>query len=140
MSYSCVSNGFYFSLRSRSGGRSAQTYEECWNLNIFSRFGPFLQFFGQAKEWLKLELYGMIGMSHVFACLMLFILHLQGRIVKDWGVLGVFCRGQFKMWITLNFADIVNFVSLILWLIVFFVYDPGQQTGECFSLLKMVLF
>ena len=29
MAYSCVPNGFYFSLKSRSGGRSAQSYEEC---------------------------------------------------------------------------------------------------------------
>ena len=69
-------------------------------------------------------------MSHVFACLMLFILRLQGRIVKDWGVLGVFCRGQFKMCITLNFADIVNFVSLILCLIVFLsmILDSKQES------------
>ena len=41
MSYSYVPNGFYFSLRSRSQGRSAKTYEEFWDLNIFSRLGPF---------------------------------------------------------------------------------------------------
>ena len=28
MLYSCVPNGFYFSLRSRSGGKGAQTYED----------------------------------------------------------------------------------------------------------------
>ena len=111
MSYSCVSNGFYFSLRSRSGGRSAQTYEECWNLNIFSRLSPFLQFFWQVKEAFKLELYGMIEISHVVACLKIFILHRQGRVVKEWEVLGVSYRGQFKAWITLNSADIVNLVS-----------------------------
>ena len=139
MSHSCVPNGFYFSLRSKSEGRSAQAYEECWNLNIFSCFGPFLRFFGQLKEWLKLELCGMIGMSHVVACLMLFILREQGRIVKDWGVLGVSCREQFKTWITLSFADIVNFVSLILCLIVFCLWSwtPNKRV---FSLLKMVLF
>ena len=119
MSYSCVPNGFYFSLRSRSGGRTAQTYKECWSLIIFSRLNPFLQLFGQVKEWRKLELYGMIKISHVVACLKLFILHRQGRVVKEWEVLGVSCRGQFKAWITLNSADIVNFVSLILYLIAF---------------------
>ena len=67
MSYSCVPNGFYFSLRSRSGGNSAQTYEECLNLSIFCRLGTFLEFFGQVKEWLRLELYGIIGMSHKVA-------------------------------------------------------------------------
>ena len=54
----------------------------------------------------------MIGTSHVVGCLMLFILRQQGRIVKEWGVLGVSCRGQFKAWTTLNFANVVNFVSL----------------------------
>ena len=83
MSHSCVTNGFYFSLRSRSGGKSVQTYEECWDLSIFSCLGPSLQFFGQAKEWLKSEFYGMIGMSHVVAFLMHFILSRQGRIVKE---------------------------------------------------------
>ena len=126
MSYSCVPNGFYFPLLSRSGGRGAQTYEECRNLSILSCLYLFLQFFWQVKEWLKFELYRMKGISHVVACLMLFILRRQGRIVKEWGVLGVSCCGQLKSWITLNFADIVNFVSLILCLIVFFVYDPGQ--------------
>ena len=42
MSYSYVTNGFYFSLRSRSGGTSAQTYEEYLNLSIFSRLGLLL--------------------------------------------------------------------------------------------------
>ena len=50
---------------------------------------------------------------------MIFILRRQGRIVKEWGVLGVSCRGQFKAWITLNVADVVNFVSLILCLVSF---------------------
>ena len=36
MLYSCVPNGFYFALRSMSTGRSAQTYEQCSNLSIFS--------------------------------------------------------------------------------------------------------
>ena len=66
MLYSYVPN-FNFSWRSRLGGGSAQTYEECSNLSIFCRFDHF---------------------PHVF--------------------------GQFKAWIELNFADFVNFVSLIL--------------------------
>ena len=61
----------------------------------------------------------MIGTSYVVGCLMLFILRRQGRIIKEWGVLGVSCRGQFKTWATLNFADVVNFVSLILCLVAF---------------------
>ena len=59
MLYNCVPSGFYFSLRPRSGGRSAQTYEECPNLSIFNHLGTFLQFFWQVKEWLKLELHGI---------------------------------------------------------------------------------
>ena len=36
--YICVSNDFYSALKSRSAGRSPQTYEECSsNLSIFSR-------------------------------------------------------------------------------------------------------
>ena len=42
MLYSYAPNGYNFSLRSRSGGRSAQTYEKCLNLSIFSRLGLFL--------------------------------------------------------------------------------------------------
>ena len=61
----------------------------------------------------------MIGTVHVVECLMLLILRRQGRIVKEWGVLGVSCCGQFKAWITLNVADVVNFVSLILCLVSF---------------------
>ena len=61
----------------------------------------------------------MIGMSPAVGRLMLFILCQQGRIVKEWGVLGVSCHGQFKAWITLNVADVVNFVSLILCLVSF---------------------
>ena len=41
--YNCVSNGFYFVLRSRLAEKSAQTYEKCSNLGIFSSFGSFLQ-------------------------------------------------------------------------------------------------
>ena len=89
------------------------------NLSIFSRWDLFSNFFGQVKEWLKLKLYEMIGMSPAVGCLMLFILRRQGRIVKEWGVLGVSCCGQFKAWITLNVADVVNFVSLILCLVSF---------------------
>ena len=58
-------------------------------------------------------------MSHVVACLMLFILRRQGGVVEDSRVLDVSWRGQFNTWITLNFTDIVNFASLILCLIVF---------------------
>ena len=38
---SCVPNRFYFSLRSRSAGTSAQTCEECSKWSFFSRLGPF---------------------------------------------------------------------------------------------------
>ena len=124
VSYSSVTHGFYlfiylfiYFLILRSGGGSAQTYEECWNLSIFSRLGPFLQCFGQVKEWLKLELYEIIGMSHVVACLMLCILRRPERVVKELGVSGVSCRGKFKTWVSLNFANIVNFLSLFLCLI-----------------------
>ena len=63
----------------------------------------------------------MIGTSHLVGCLMLFILRQQGRKgeEEEWGVLGVSCRGQFKAWTTLNFANVVNFVSLILYLVAF---------------------
>ena len=37
MFYNCISSGFYYALKSRSTERSAQTYEECSNLTIFSR-------------------------------------------------------------------------------------------------------
>ena len=120
MLYSCVPNGFYFSLRLRSGGKSAQTYEECWYLSIFSRLDTFLQFFGQVNDW---QFDGMIGMSHVVAWLLIFILRWQGRVCKEWRILCISCRGQFNAWITPNFADIVNFVSLILCLIVFCVWS-----------------
>ena len=83
MLYNCVPNGFYFSLaRSRSGGRSAQTYEECSNLSIFSRLGLFLHFFWQVKEWIKLELHGMIRMSVEVTCSMLFILRREGGVLR----------------------------------------------------------
>ena len=72
----------------------------------------FLQFFAQVKEWIKLEMYGMIGM-------LLFVLRRQGRVVKEWSILGVSCHGQFKAWNTLSFADVVSFVSLILYLVAF---------------------
>ena len=60
-------------------------------------------------------------MSHVVGCLMLFILRRQGRkgAEEEWGVLGVSCRGQFKTWTTLNFPNVVSFVSLILCLVAF---------------------
>ena len=61
----------------------------------------------------------MIGTAHVVECLMLLILRRQGRIVKEWGVLGVSCRRQFKAWTSLNLPDVVNFVSLILCLVAF---------------------
>ena len=129
MLYISVPKSFYFSLRSRSEWGSAQTYEECWNLSIFNSLGPFLQFFRQFKERLKLELYGMIEMSNAVACLKLFILYWQGRVVEGWGVLGVSCCGQFKTWITLNLTDIANFVSLILCLIVFYLWSWAASWG-----------
>ena len=58
-------------------------------------------------------------MSHVVSRFMLFILRSQRRVVKEWGILSVSCRAQFKAWITLNFGDIINSVLLILLLIVF---------------------
>ena len=38
--------------------------------SISSRFGQFLEIFGQVKEWFMLELHGMIIVPHVAACLM----------------------------------------------------------------------
>ena len=40
----------------------------------------------------------MIGVLHVVVMTYAFILHWQGRVVKEWGVLGVSCRGQCKAW------------------------------------------
>ena len=56
MFYSCVPHGFYFALRLMSTGRSAQTYEGCSNLIIFSRFSLFPQDFWQVKERLILKM------------------------------------------------------------------------------------
>ena len=39
----CMSNKFYFALRSMSAGRSAQTNQNFLNLNIFISLSPFLQ-------------------------------------------------------------------------------------------------
>ena len=38
--YICVPIAFYFDLKWSSGGRRAETFEECWNLGIFSRLRP----------------------------------------------------------------------------------------------------
>ena len=43
----------------------------------------FSNFFGQVMEWLKLEFYGVIGMSHLVPCLLIFILRWQGTIVQE---------------------------------------------------------
>ena len=57
------------SVKSRSAGWSAQTYEECSKLSIFSRLGRFLQLFGQAKEYIIIQLHEVIRISHAVACL-----------------------------------------------------------------------
>ena len=72
--FSCVSNCFYFALRSRSPWTSAQTYEKCSELSIFSRLSPFLRLFGIVKEWIITELHEMLRISHVVACPIDFIL------------------------------------------------------------------
>ena len=48
--YTYVPHGFYFALRSMLVCSSAQTYEECSNLIIFTGLGFFLQVFWQVKE------------------------------------------------------------------------------------------
>ena len=42
--------------------------------NIFSRLGPFIQVFGQFKEWLILELHNMIKLAPILACPIVLIL------------------------------------------------------------------
>ena len=50
MLYGLVPNGFYFPLRSSSGGRSEETYKECPNLSISSRLDPFLHFLVRSRS------------------------------------------------------------------------------------------
>ena len=60
---------------------------------------------------------------------------LGGRSVQTlvkWSILSIFCRlgqifGQVKAWITLNFADIVNFVSFNLALSCFLSMILGSE-------------
>ena len=44
MLYSCLLNDFYFALRSILGGRSGETYDECWILSILAVLLLFFKF------------------------------------------------------------------------------------------------
>ena len=52
----------------------AQNYKNLSLLSIFRRLGLFHQVFGQVKVWLMFDWYIIIRMSHVVACLTVFIL------------------------------------------------------------------
>ena len=65
---SFVWNEFQFPLWSRSAGRSTQTYKKWSFFSAFSRLGPFPQAFAQVKEWLILELHGVIRLLYLVAC------------------------------------------------------------------------
>ena len=55
-------------------GRRAQTYEKCSIISIFRYLGLFPQVFGQVKTWRMLKLHEIMGMSHIVACQIIFIL------------------------------------------------------------------
>ena len=85
-------------------------------LGLFSCLVVFLQFWGQFKEWLALDL---DGMTRMYFC------HL-GHLPKFFG--------QFKVWIILNFTDIVNFVfGFVPNCFLSMIFGSKQ---ECFSLLN----
>ena len=67
MFYSIVPFGFNSAMRSMSTERSAQTYEDCSNLSIFSYMCPFSQVFGQVKKWDILKLLEMIEIKNHWA-------------------------------------------------------------------------
>ena len=93
MFYSSVPFDFNFAMTSMSTGRSTLTYEECSNLSIFSRLGPFSQVFGQVKEWDMLELHEMIRVSYLVACPMVF--NLLCDLSRQGGVLKLTKKVQF---------------------------------------------
>ena len=64
--------------RDLQGGRSAQRYDKWSFFSIFSSLGHFPQVFGQVKEWLTLELQKVIVVSHVVACLIVFLYYQRG--------------------------------------------------------------
>ena len=51
-------------------GEVLKLMKDFFFFSISSRFGQFLEIFGQVKEWFMLELHGMIIVPHVAACLM----------------------------------------------------------------------
>ena len=59
---SYVLSCFYFALGPRLAGRSAQTYQKCSILGIFSSLGLFLQNFPKVMKWLMTELHEKKGM------------------------------------------------------------------------------
>ena len=74
MFYTCVPHAFYFALRSMSVGRGAEAYEECSNLDIFSRLGFFSKFLGGSRSGLYYKyMHEMTRMPDSALCVMVFI-------------------------------------------------------------------
>ena len=69
----CMTSYLYFALGSWSAGCSARLLKNAQSLVFITVWIIFLEDFGQIKEWLILELYEMIKVSHLFACPIVFI-------------------------------------------------------------------
>ena len=95
---SCVRNEFQFPLWSTSAGRSTQTYKKWSFFSAFSRLGPFPQAFAQVKEWLILELHGVIRLLYLVTCPVDFNLISDGG--QQGGVLKPTKNDHFQIFLT----------------------------------------
>ena len=66
--FSCVLNDFWFTCDLNWEAGVLKLKNKCSILNLFRGLGYFPQISGQVKEWIMLELHGMIRVTHIVAC------------------------------------------------------------------------